>query len=118
MDAPPQPRNNTPVPQPWSYSFTTPAGGINALQAVTTQATLAVPYTATLAVALSTGVNLSLPVSGSYQGLVYSPVVRIRSLPECSTISRIMLCQWLCCQATLGVSYTALLNSQASSILG
>ena len=75
-DAEPQPRNNSPTGLSWSYSFTTPAGGINALQAWTTLATLTIPYTASLNMALTTGANLSVPTSGTYSGATYSPVVR------------------------------------------
>ena len=79
-EAPLQPRSNPPTPQPWNYSFTTPAGGIDQLQAVTTQATLSIPYSGSLNLALVTGLNLSMPVNGTYQGLTYSPVVS--SLPR------------------------------------
>ena len=59
-------------------SFTTPAGGIDQLVASTTQATLAIPFSGTLQLALVTGLNLSMPVNGTYQGLTYSAVVRAK----------------------------------------
>ena len=74
--ASPQPRNNSPQAQAWTYSFDTPAGGVNQLQALAMQARIATTYSGSLSVHLATGANLSLPVSGSYQGITYSPIVR------------------------------------------
>ena len=76
-----QPRSNPPAPAPWNYSFTTPPGGVDQLQATTTQAMLSIPFSASLNLALVTGLNLSMPVNGTYQGLVYSSVVSMPSEP-------------------------------------
>ena len=80
--APLQPRSNPPAPAPWNYSFTTPPGGVNQLQATTTQAMLSIPFSGSLNLALVTGLNLSMPVNGTYQGLVYSSVVGLAPTPQ------------------------------------
>lgn len=71
------------TPRVWNYSVNVGPGGISRAVAQALQGSITATFTANLSVTLVSGGKLTLPVSGVFEGLSTSPVVRTRlPLPE------------------------------------
>lgn len=59
----------------WSYNIPVPAGAIYTAQVSLLQGKIAVPYSGSLSLLLSTGGNVTVLVQGTYTGTTYAPAV-------------------------------------------
>ena len=61
----------------WNYTVTVGPGGISQATATVLEAYVEATYTANLTVSLTTGSSVTVPVQGTFQASVTSPVVRL-----------------------------------------
>ena len=64
------------IQEAWNYTLTVGPQGVSQILATAAQGNITATYMASLNVTLSSGAVISVPVSGIYQGLSVSPVVR------------------------------------------